>query len=71
MANRARQILKEKLSVFELFKELPSAAKDELISVVEQVSFGPGTVLFREGDPPDDIYLLVEGEVKCFNKLSE
>lgn len=28
-----------------------------------QVTFSPGTVLFREGDPPEDIYLLVEGEV--------
>lgn len=28
-----------------------------------QVTFSPGAVLFREGDPPEDIYLLVEGEV--------
>ena len=30
-----------------------------------QVSFGPGTVLFREGDPPDDIYLVVAGEARA------
>ncbi len=30
--------------------------------LASQVTFSPGTVLFREGDPPEDIYLLVEGE---------
>ena len=72
--DRARQILKEKLSVFELFKdliraahavqqELPVALKDELVTVVEQVSYKEGAVLFHEGDAPEDIYLIVDGEV--------
>ncbi|CAK8987127.1 Anthocyanidin 3-O-glucosyltransferase 2 [Durusdinium trenchii] len=70
-ADRARQLLKEKLFAFELFKELSASLKDELVAVVEQVSYSPGTLLFSEGDPPEDIYLLVEGEVKCFNRVSD
>ncbi|CAJ1333305.1 unnamed protein product [Effrenium voratum] len=66
-----RQILREKLSGFELFKELPNPLKEELVTVVDQVSYAQGSVLFHEGDPPEDTYLILEGEVRVYNKAAD
>ena len=38
-------------------QELPVALKDELVTVVEQVCYSEGAVLFHEGDAPEDIHM--------------
>jgi CRP-like cAMP-binding protein len=35
----------------------------QLADVAEQVQFAEGEVIFREGDPATDVYLIVDGSV--------
>ncbi len=46
-----------------LFAGLPSEALEALVSRLAIVTLEPGDVLFREGDPGDSLYVVVEGEV--------
>ena len=46
-----------------LFAGLPSDALEALVSRLVIVTLEPGDVLFREGDPGDSLYVVVEGEV--------
>jgi CRP-like cAMP-binding protein len=36
---------------------------DRLASIAEEVAFPAGAIIFREGDPATDVYLLMEGSV--------
>mmetsp|Transcript_53660 Transcript_53660/g.120175 ORF Transcript_53660/g.120175 Transcript_53660/m.120175 type:complete len:409 (-) Transcript_53660:71-1297(-) len=63
-----RQFLKEKLAGFDLLKELPAPSKEELVTVVEQVHFAKDSVLFNEGDASQDLFLILNGEVKVYKK---
>ncbi|CAE7217765.1 UFGT [Symbiodinium natans] len=68
MDRAQRQVIKEKLASFDLLKDLPLAAKEELVSVVEQVHYPQGSVLFYEGESSFDLYLVLDGEVKVHKK---
>ena len=46
-----------------LFAGLPSEALEALVAELELVPLPAGEVLFREGDPGDALYVVVEGEV--------
>ena len=46
-----------------LFAGLPSEALEALVSRLAIVTLEKGDVLFREGDPGDSLYVVVEGEV--------
>lgn len=46
-----------------LFAQLDRPTKARLASVAEEVVFKPGELLFRQGDPGDTLYLLLDGEV--------
>jgi len=63
-----RQVMKEKLANFDLLKDLPLAAKEELMSVVEQVHYPKGSVLFYEGESSFDLFLILDGEVTVYKK---
>lgn len=46
-----------------LFAGMPSDALQALVENLQLVSLEPGEQLFREGDPGDALYVIVEGEV--------
>jgi len=51
------------LSYFDmpLWAGLDPAAREEIRSELDRVSLAAGEILFREGDPPDALYMLVSG----------
>jgi CRP-like cAMP-binding protein len=51
------------LAATPLFAGLPSDALQALVANLELVSLDRGELLFREGDPSDALYVIVEGEV--------
>ena len=56
----------ERLRRVELLANLSSHLLEELTSVAEQLSLGPGALLFAEGDRGDAVYVVVEGAVQVF-----
>jgi len=53
----------EKLSRVELLRNLPPEEVDALIPDIETLKMRAGTVVFREGQEPDGLYLIEKGEV--------
>ncbi len=51
------------LAATPLFAGMPSDALQALVANLQLVSLDRGEVLFREGDPSDALYVIVEGEV--------
>jgi CRP-like cAMP-binding protein len=51
------------LAATPLFAGMPSDALQALVANLQLVSLDPGELLFREGDPSDALYVIVEGEV--------
>ena len=51
------------LNTFKLFSRLPDEELACLAGVMEEKIFPAGTVILREGDPGDHMYLLLEGAV--------
>jgi two-component system NtrC family sensor kinase len=52
-----------------LFSEIPPDELDELCRVANLRRFSRGDVVFKEGDPGDGLYVVVEGEVELSAKL--
>ena len=52
-----------------LFAGLQGAEIDSLSSILHEVEFPPGTLLFREGDPGDCFYLIIDGEIEVVKAL--
>ena len=52
------------LKTFKLFSRLPDEELACLAGVMEEKIFPAGTVILREGDPGDHMYLLLEGTVE-------
>ena len=46
-----------------LFREIPAEDIAALLPIVEEVRFGEGDVILRQGDAGDALYLIVEGSV--------
>ncbi|HVV83638.1 MAG TPA: cyclic nucleotide-binding domain-containing protein [Kofleriaceae bacterium] len=51
-----------------LFSSLPAAALEQLIERIQLVDLEPGQVLFHQGDPGDNLYVVVEGAVLVYNE---
>ena len=56
------------LAATPLFAGLPSDALRALVENLQLVSLERGVPLFREGDPGDALYVLVEGELALFSE---
>ncbi len=59
----ASEIL-DKLSKVEILRNLPPQEIDALIPEIETLHVGAGSVVFREGQDPDGLYLIDSGEVE-------
>ena len=51
---------------FDLFRNMANEVVEELITVMEDVSYNSGEVVFSEGDPADDLYVLQSGALNLF-----
>ena len=56
------------LAATPLFSSLPAAALEELIDRIQLVDLEAGEVLFHQGDPGVNLYVVVEGAVLVFNE---
>jgi CRP-like cAMP-binding protein len=61
----------EILLKFKFFQELNAGVQQQLSTIVQNLSAPEGKVLFRQGDPPGNCYVLLEGEVGIFIKSEE
>jgi len=52
------------LAQIPLFTSLPGAELDRLMKELDVVNLDPGDILFREGDPGEHLYVVVEGELE-------
>ena len=59
----------EELRGISLFRGLSDEQLAELISVGEEVNFGPGDELFRESQPSDDWHVLLEGTISLVRRI--
>ncbi len=60
---RDKRSLVEKLKKSQIFKELKEREIEEILEVAKKLTFKKGTVLFREGDPGNAMYIIVKGKV--------
>ena len=51
---------------FDLFRDIANEVVEELISVMEDVSYNSGEVVFSEGDPADSLFVLQSGALNLF-----
>jgi CRP-like cAMP-binding protein len=51
---------------FDLFRDIANEVVEELISVMEDVSYNSGEVVFSEGDPADSLFVLQSGALDLF-----
>jgi CRP-like cAMP-binding protein len=51
---------------FDLFREIANEVVEELITIMEDVSYNSGDVIFNEGDPADNLYVLQSGALNLF-----
>lgn len=58
------------LSQANIFEGLTEAQLQKIGDISEEVTCQHGEVLFWEGDPADWLYILLEGEINIFVKLS-
>lgn len=58
--------LRENLVKFETIQDMSRGPLEELEKVAELVDFSKGQELFAEGDPPGDLFLIIEGEVGLY-----
>ena len=53
----------EDLGRLALFVDLPREELEQIAASAEEVSFGEGEWIIRQGDPQSSVYVIVEGEV--------
>lgn len=51
------------LAKISLFQELEELELDEVARIAVKEDFGPGDIIFREGDKGDKLYLILEGKI--------
>lgn len=56
------------LSMMDLFKELPPEDLKPLEEIAHERKFAKGDVLFVEGDGPENLWFIQEGEVKVYKE---
>jgi CRP/FNR family transcriptional regulator, cyclic AMP receptor protein len=54
----------EDLGRLALFVDLPREELEQIAASTEEVSFGEGEWIIRQGDPQSSVYVIVEGEVQ-------
>ncbi|MCC6338444.1 MAG: Crp/Fnr family transcriptional regulator [Acidimicrobiia bacterium] len=59
------------LDATELFAALPGAVVEELGELVEERSFTRGDLVFRQGDPSESLYVVLEGRVAISTRSSD
>lgn len=66
----SRRLLETRLRhhLDELFPGLDSAGANEILAHAEFCTLGPGQLLFSEGDPADDAYVVVAGRVRVLRR---
>jgi CRP/FNR family transcriptional regulator, cyclic AMP receptor protein len=64
-----REDFKKFLGEIPLFKDLDALARDEVRFVARRFTIPAGQTLFRQGDDPDAMYLLKNGEVSIARRL--
>lgn len=57
------------LSQCKLFKAWPKGKVEKLCNTCVRKVFEPGDYIFRQGDSPDDLFVVVEGSVNIFKEL--
>lgn len=60
--------VEELLKKSPFFRELSQTVQDKLPSIVHRSTEKAGAVLFQEGDPPGDCYILLSGEAAVWKK---
>jgi CRP/FNR family cyclic AMP-dependent transcriptional regulator len=56
----------ELLRRYPFFSFLSDVQRKAIAMIAEETAFESGTVIFEEGDPADDLYLLLEGSVDLY-----
>ncbi len=51
---------------FDLFQGISDEVTEELVKVMEGVSYNSGEVVFKEGDPADNFYVLESGALNLY-----
>lgn len=51
-----------------LFETIPEAEFQALKHVIKRVTIRPRTIVFQQGDPADDLYIIHSGRVRVFKK---
>ncbi len=57
------------LTRFQLFQGLADELLDKIASFSQEEAYQPGDLIFREGDPAEKIYMVVEGKVAVEMKI--
>lgn len=57
------------LEVFQLFTSIPATERQKLAEVLHPVDLPVGTILCRESDPGDSLYLILSGQVDVIKAL--
>jgi CRP-like cAMP-binding protein len=52
------------LQNIDIFSDVPSDQLASLATISEEISKSKDDLIFREGDPPDALYFILEGEVR-------
>ena len=50
----------------ELFYDIGDKIVEELVNVMETESYTTGDIVFKEGDPADNFYILVSGAINLY-----
>ena len=61
----------EILAGSQVFKELSKDALEAIAGVVQPLAVLPKTIIFKEGDPGDSLYIVASGSVRIFRKNPE
>lgn len=56
---------------FDLFRDLTAAELSTIEGMLEMVGLKAGSRVIRQGDKPDEIYLLAKGSVSIFHRVGE
>ena len=65
-----KKVDRKKLGLFPLFSGLTDSELDAVVDIIKTKDTDPGTVIIREGDIGDEIFLLDEGTVDIHKTLT-
>ncbi len=59
-----------KLKDVNIFEGISKSELEKFEKITQQREFKKGDILFMEGDPPENLWIIVEGEVKIFKEYA-